>query len=325
MTGGRAGNTKVHFRRACIAHHLHDLEAGGTADDGIVNQHDTFAFHQQPVGIMLALHASMARSVRWLDEGAADIMRADDAKFKRYSALLRIPDGGRNTAIGHGHHQVGIAGHFARQFRTDVLAAFIDAALVENGIGPAEIDMLENAGSRTGFAKGAVGLYIAVEIHLHQFAGIDLTSEFGAHHVQRHGFAGEHHGIAQFAHYQRADAHRIAAGGHSARCHYDKRIGALDQSKRIHQLVAHSGVATRGDQMDDDFGIGGGLEDRPLADQFLPQLHGVRDIAVVRHGKSATGKIGIQRLDVAHAGTAGGGIAHMPARHMTGQFGNRFF
>ena len=73
----------MHLARPGIAHHLHDLHAGGAAHDRIVDQHDALAFQQRTVGIVLQLHAEMTNIVRRLDEGAADIMRADDAQFER--------------------------------------------------------------------------------------------------------------------------------------------------------------------------------------------------------------------------------------------------
>ncbi len=44
----------------------------------------------------------------------------------------------------------------------------------------------------------------------------------------------------------------------------------------------------------------------------------------MRHGKAAAGEIGIERLDVAQARSAGGGIAHVARRHVSGQFGDGF-
>ncbi len=62
----------------------------------------------------------------------------------------------------------------------------------------------------------------------------------------------------------------------------------------------------------------------PLLHQFLPQVAGVGDVAVVGHGKAAAGEIGIERLHVAQAGAAGGRVANMPGGHHARQLGNRF-
>ena len=74
--------------------------------------------------------------------------------------------------------------------------------------------------------------------------------------------------------------------------------------------------------MDDDFGVGGRLEDRALVHQIGAKHHRVGDIAVMRHGKAAAGQIGIERLDVPQPRAAGGGIAHVACCHVAGQFGD---
>ena len=73
--------------RAGIAHHLDDLQAGGAADDRIVDQHDALALDQRAVGIVLQLDAEVADLLARLDEGAPDIVRADDAELERDADL----------------------------------------------------------------------------------------------------------------------------------------------------------------------------------------------------------------------------------------------
>src|SRR3546814_2310323 len=92
MLRWRAGDAHMHFGRASIAHHLHDLQAGGAADDRIVDQYDTFAVDQRLVGIVLELDAEVTDLVAGLDEGAPDIVRADDAEFEGNARFLSIAD-----------------------------------------------------------------------------------------------------------------------------------------------------------------------------------------------------------------------------------------
>ena len=40
----------MHFLRAGVAHHLHDLARGGAAHDGVVDQHDALAVDHRAVG-----------------------------------------------------------------------------------------------------------------------------------------------------------------------------------------------------------------------------------------------------------------------------------
>src|SRR3546814_13297174 len=74
MLRWRAGDAHMHFGRASIAHHLHDLQAGGAADDRIVDQYDAFDVDQRLVGIVLELDAEVTDLVAGLDEGRHGMM-----------------------------------------------------------------------------------------------------------------------------------------------------------------------------------------------------------------------------------------------------------
>ena len=63
--------------------------------------------------------------------------------------------------------------------------------------------------------------------------------------------------------------------------------------------------------MDDDFAIDRGLKDGALGFEFLPELRGVGEVAVVSNGQSAFGTIRGERLRVVDGGCAGGGIARV--------------
>ena len=73
------------------------------------------------------------------------------------------------------------------------------------------------------------------------------------------------------------------------------------------------------DQMQDDFGVGGGLHHGAVAHQFAPQGQAVGEIAVVADRKAAGIEFGEQRLDVAQDGRAGGGIADMADGGIAGE------
>src|SRR3546814_15849239 len=82
----------MHFLGAGLSHHLDDLGRGGAAHDGIVHQDHPLALDIGAVGIVLQLDAEMADLVGRLDEGAADVMVADDAQLEGDAALGSIAD-----------------------------------------------------------------------------------------------------------------------------------------------------------------------------------------------------------------------------------------
>ena len=88
-----------------------------------------------------------------LDEGAADIVRADDAELERNARFLAEADRGGNAAVGDGHDIVGLDRSLADELGADVLAYLVDRCAVDDRIGPREIDMLEDAGLRIGLVE----------------------------------------------------------------------------------------------------------------------------------------------------------------------------
>ena len=92
MGDRRRGDAEMHFAGARVAHHAHDLHRRGAANDRIVDQHDALAVDHGAVGAVLEANAELADVLGRLDEGAADIVVADDAELVRDAGLLRVPD-----------------------------------------------------------------------------------------------------------------------------------------------------------------------------------------------------------------------------------------
>ena len=73
-------------------------------------------------------------------------------------------------------------------------------------------------------------------------------------------------------------------------------------------------VGGLGEKMQNDFAVGGGLENRAFALQFVAQHVGVDQVAVVRDRDLAAEAIDHERLRVFQRARAGGGIAGVPDR-----------
>ena len=154
MRGGRRRDAHVDRAGAGGAHHLHDLERGGAADDGIVHQHDPLARQHGPVGVVLQLDPQVADLLARLDEGPPDVVVADDPQLEGDPRLLGVADGGRHPGIGHRYDHVGVHVAFPRQLGADALAGLVDALALHHRIGPGEIDMLEDAEAARHLRKG---------------------------------------------------------------------------------------------------------------------------------------------------------------------------
>ena len=298
------------FACAGITHHLHDLDAGGAPHDRIVDQHDLLALDQRGIGIVLQLDPEVADFGAGLEEGAADVMRANDPELERDIGRLGKADRGGDAAVGNGDDHVDLDRAFAGEFGADVLAALVDRNAIGDAIGATEVDMLEDARPGLGRSEGAKAAQ-ALVVDQDHLARSDLALEPRPDHVERDGLGSEDHRIADPAHDQRPDAERVAAGDQPDLGQDEQRIGPLDLLERVDQLVEHRRMMRGCHQVDDDLGVRGGLEDRAAPVERAPKLHRVRQIAVMRDRKAALGEFGEQRLDVAQCAGAGGRVADM--------------
>src|SRR5690606_36166617 len=265
----------------------------------------------------------MAGAVRRLDEGAADVVRADNTELERDTGLLRIADRCRYAAVRHGNDQICLDRRFLCQLYPDLLARFVNRTFVKYRIRPAEVDMLEDAGAGRDIAERAMAANGPVEVHFDELTGIHLPLKIRAHYVEGDRFASEHHGVAEPAHDQRPNGQRITHRGQAARRHHDQRVSPLDQSQRVDKLVEHRRVTAGLDKVNDDLCVGSRLEDRALLAQFLAQVARVRNVTVMSHGASAAGQVGAERLHVPQSFTASRRIEDMADGGRTGQLGDR--
>ena len=136
-------------------------------------------------------------------------------------------------------------------------------------------------------------------------AGLDLAHEFRADNVEGAGFRGQDPGLAEPAEHQRADAQRVAHADQRLLRQRDQRVRALDLPQSVGQAIDHRFLQTCRDQVDDDLGIAGRLEDAAAAHELPAKPVRVGQIAVMADRQSAKGEIGEERLDVAQLDLAG--------------------
>src|SRR4029453_6093622 len=117
---------------------------------------------------------------------AADIVVADDAEFERHAGMLAVAERGRHAGVRHRHHDVDVDMALARTLRAKSLAHVLDRSAADDGIGPGEIDVFEDAGPRRFWRKRLVAVG-ALNVEYDDLAGIDVADIFGADHVERAG------------------------------------------------------------------------------------------------------------------------------------------
>src|ERR1700689_5075713 len=132
------------FLRSGGAHHAHNLAAGGSADDGVVDQNNALALKQIAHRIQLELDPKVAHALLRLNERAPHIVVADEPEVERDSTLRRVSQSGRDSRVWYRHDQVGIDGRFNGQATAHLLAAGLYPATEDSAIRPGEIHVLEN-------------------------------------------------------------------------------------------------------------------------------------------------------------------------------------
>ena len=158
---------------------------------------------------------------------------------------------------------------------------------------------------RAGFRRERIVGMRAVLVEHDDFAGRDVADVFGADHVERAGLRRENRTAIEFAQHQRANAERVTRADQLLVGHRHQRIGAFDRAQRLDEPVDEAGALGMRDQMQDDFGVGGGLHHGAVANQFAAQGQTIGQIAVVADREAAGIELGEQRLHVAQDGRAG--------------------
>ena len=157
MRGRRARDAHMHLGGAGVAHHLDDLLRGGAAHDAESSTRTRACRSSvRAVGVVLQLHAEMADVVGRLDEGAADIVVADDAELEGDAGACGIADAPpARRSRAPGSTTSAATGALARQLGADALARLVDAACLRRCCRAARNRYIRRC--RSAAARGANG------------------------------------------------------------------------------------------------------------------------------------------------------------------------
>ena len=276
------------------------------------------ALHHRPVGRVLEAHALIANSLRRLDEGAADIVIADDAELVRNLRFLRETDRRRHAGVRHGHDDVGLRGCLAREFGAHRLAHVVDVTPADDRIRPREIDVFEDAGTRRHRRERLVRLR-AIFIEDDHFAVFHVAHVLRADDVERAGLGSQDRAAVELADHQRPDTERIASADQLLVGQADEGIGALELAQPLDETVDKTVASGARHEMQDHLGVGGRLHHGAFVHQVAAQFDAIGEIAIVADREAAAIELGEKRLHVAQDRLAGGRIAHMTDGGCAGQ------
>ena len=97
---------------------------------------------------------------------------------------------------------------------------------------------------------------------------------------------------------ERPEAVGVAHGDQLVVGQQQEAEGALELRERVEDLIHLLGAAALRDQVEDQLGVGGRLEERAPLAEGAPQLAGVREVAVVRERDVAVAVVDHEGLDV---------------------------
>jgi hypothetical protein len=166
-----------------------------------------------------------------LDEGAADIVVADDAELEGDAGGLREAERAGTPESGTGTTTSASTGASRGEFAPMRLAHLVDRAAADDGIGAGEIDVLEDARPRRQRRERLAALDAVLGEH-HHLAVLDVAHEAGADDVERAGLRRQDRAAVELAQHQRADAERIAGADQLL-------VGQADEANR--RLRARAG------------------------------------------------------------------------------------
>ncbi len=141
-----------------------------------------------------------------------------------------------------------------------------------------------------------------------QFARLDLALIGGANQIEGAGLGSKHDRVLLLAfeardssHGQGAEAAGIARGKDAIRTEHDQRKRAFHATQRIGHRVRQSLLFGERDQVNDDFGVTVGLENRSLGLQPMPDFLRIDQVAVVRQRNHAFVRLHHDGLSVEQA------------------------
>ena len=188
------------------------------------------------LALCFSAHAELADRLGRLDEGAADIVVADDAELEGNAGGLGVAERRRHAAVGHRHHHVGVGRRLAGELAAHALADLVDAAAADDGVRPGEVDVFEDAGARRHRRERLERLRALLGID-DDLAVLDVAHVARADDVERAGLRGQDRAAVELAQHQRADAERVARADQLLVGQRDQRVGALDLAQRVDEAV----------------------------------------------------------------------------------------
>ena len=237
-------------------------------------------------------------------------MVADQTELEGNARFLGVAQGGRDARIGNRNHHVRVGRSFTGQPAAHPVAGSVDTGPEDPAVGPAEIDLLEDA---EGVAR-RVGLPNGMErtvLDSQDLARFHVTQIACPDQVEGAGLGGDDVRFLQLAQAERTHPHGVPDGVDAIRTLQQHGVGAPQYPEDLQQGGVQILGRTMSQKMENDFGVAGGLEDGPFRFQVSSQRPGVDDVPVVGQGDGSAPGLGDDGLGVGQQALAHGGVSNV--------------
>ena len=200
---------------------------GVAAHDRVVDDDEALAADRVLERVELEPDAELAQRLRRLDEGPPDVGVLDEALTERDAGLLRVANSRRHARLGHADDEVGVDGVLAGQGPAHLDARLVHDPAADDGVGPGEVDVLEDAplGLRLGEPVRAQPVLVDGD----ELAGLDLADDGRADRLQRGRLGGDDPAALEPAEREGTHAPGVAGG-------IQRRLVHEDEAERPAQL-----------------------------------------------------------------------------------------
>ena len=321
----------MHLGGAGLAQHRHHGPRGGAADDRIVDHDESLTGDVVAQRVELHAHAERTHLLVRRDERASDVAVLHQSVTERDAGPAGEPLGGGDPRLGHAHHEVGVDRGLIGQLLAHAHPRLMDALAVETGVGPGEVDELEQTQlgidrrAAEGLERTATG-----RVDDDHLARVEFTDEMGSHDVECRALGGEHPSVVELSETHRPEAVRIAHADQVTLVHPHHGERALETGEHGEQGPFERAVIgrlvgglrqLRSQQLRHDVGV------RPHGSGQHPKFVGesgrVDEVAVVRDGHRVRADIAVHRLRIAPHARTRRGVPRVADGQMAGERGER--
>ena len=266
----------------------------------------------------------MANRLLRLDEGAADVVVANQPHLHRQARLLRESDRRADARVGDGHDDVGSDRGFARQDPAEIGSNRVHAAAEDIAVRPGEVNVLEHT-VRQRLRRERPDRPEPAIADDEELAGLDVAHVRRADQVEGARFGADDPGVTEAAEGERPEARGVTRRDQPVLGQHGERIGAANLGDRLAQRLFDRCRLRPGVEVQDDLGVAAGLKDGSIAHELVAELEGVDEVAVVAHGDLAVRAVDEEGLRVLEFAFARGRVACVPDRDVTGKRLQRLF